>query len=794
MAKPLKEYIKSNLENLAKVPVELQERKNWVCWKLLPIKSGPRNDTVEGGERGTHGTKTRMAKVPVNPRTGSEASVTDAESWGSCVEAINLFGYKSGIMGIGYVFTESDPYCGIDIDDCRDPKTGEIGAWAQELISKLDSYTEVSPSGTGVKIIVKGTIPGPVRRRNKVEMYFDKRYFTITGDSIGPATIEERQEQLDDVYAQVFGKEDVPVVTDKDMQSLTAEPSVKLKVVQSMPDEELIKRASTALNGEKFRLLWAGDIKGYVGESEADAALLMLLAYWTRGDHERMDRLFRMSGLMRPKFDRRQSGRTWGAIEIENAVAKTKNFFDPELEDLWRNDTANSDLFIGLMGTEYTWVEEWKIWLKWNGTHWTRYSSSEVREATRCVSAERGRRAGIMMASDADKSKQEFAWALRTGDSFRRNAIEKLSRDVLIKKSELFDARPLLLACGNGVIDLRTGHLHAGLREDYITRGIPTKYNPDAKCPRFDKFLSEIMKGDEEMVAYLWRVFGYILTGETTERAFFLMHGNGRNGKSTLIDVLQAMMGQYSQAAKFETFLKKTETRSDPRDDIAILAGARLVVAQETDESRTLDTALIKTMSGGDKIVARFLYGMNFEFRPTFKLLLVTNHSPKINESSHALWDRLHFIPFDKRITDKEVDLNLGMKLRAELEGILARAVAGCREWQRDGLQPPPQVVRATEVLREGMDLLGQWLHECCIDHREEGGDKRARHSALYDRYTHWAKDNGYKHPVASITLANYLKEKGYTDYQGTSHVRWWDDITVRDLNQTEMREPGEDI
>lgn len=749
-----KSYSRVKVTSLSAIPEELKELSQWVCWRLESRGEG------------------RLLKVPINPKTAQSAAVDNPETWGTCVEAINCFSTKPSMHGVGFVFTASDSYTGIDIDDCRDPVTGNIGLWAQELIDKLDSYTEVSPSGTGVKIIVTAVLPGSVRRRNKIEMYSEKRYFTITGEVVGDRhEICERQKQLTEVYELAFGN----TATQETAQPATHDDE-KLRRVQAITDEELLKRAGEAKNGEKFERLWGGDLSGYKGESEGDMALLMLLAYWTRGDENRMERLFRASALMRPKFDRRQAGATWGIGEIKKAIAKSRSFYDPDVEQLYRNDTANADLFRGMIDGEYIRVEEWKTWLKWNGVHWQRDADGEVRQATRRVQEERARRSALLMKENNDEAGKEFKWAIDSGNAQRRASIERLSRDMMAQAAETFDNQPLLLACLNGVIDLRSGMLRPGTREDRITRGIGIGYDPQAICPRFDKFLMEIMCGNEEMVAYLWRVLGYVLTGETNERAFFMMHGNGRNGKSTLVETMQSLVGSYSQPARFETFLQKYQTRNDPRDDLAILAGARLVVAQEADESKTLDVSLIKTLSGGDKVVARFLYGLNFSFRPTFKLFLVTNHTPKISESSHALWDRLHYIPFEKRFEEDEIDPRLVFKLIAELPGILARAVTGCIEWQREGLAPPAKVVNAGDTLHESMDLMACWIEECCAIVAEA----KIRHSAIYENYAQWCKKNNFKYPISKHALGEYLHGLKLKDDRRGGNIRWWQGIGLR--------------
>lgn len=771
-----KTYKKLALSNVTNVPQELQNTPQWVAWHLKNAGEG------------------RLAKVPVDAKTGRPAAVNQPETWSTFPVALAYAQGSPTAQGVGFVFCDADPYTGIDIDDCRDPETGALGVWAQEIIDRLDSYTEVSPSGTGVKIIVTAALAGEVHRRNKIEMYSEKRYFTITGEVVQERTeINERQRQVGEVYELAFGGTKQEAVR----PASPTQSDARLAVVQAIRDEELLELARKARNGEKFTSLYdLGSSNGYKGDSEADAGLLMLLAYWTRGDEVRMDRLFRASKRMRAKFDRRQSGSTWGAIEVKRAIARCTAFYDPDVERVHRNDTGNADIFRSLVENEYAWVKEWKTWLGWNGVRWLRAQDTEVREATRKVIEERLARATAQFKINEDDAKAEFKWAIASGEASRRGNMERLARDMLARNSAQFDAQHLLLACTNGVIDLKSGELRSGAREDNITLGVPHAYDPLAKCPRFEKFLREVMLGDEEMVSYLWRVLGYTLTGDTSERAFFILHGVGRNGKSTLIKAIHSVMGEYLTTARFDTFLKKDYNASSPRDDVAMLVGARAVVALESDESKMLDAALIKSLSGGDKIVARKLYGENFAFTPTFKLLLVTNHVPKINESSHALWDRLHLIPFAKRFTENEIDYDLDGKLAAEAPGILARAVAGAVEWLRGGLAPPAKVVSAGEELHEAMDILAPWIDECIV----QVAGARLHRNALFEAYQSWMKAAGHKKMMTKTNLNQALRQRGYEDYRGNGNAFWWKNLGLRAGDKEEQqvsalpqREPGED-
>jgi len=285
--------------DLSKIPPELKDRPQWVCF--------------------------RPDKTPGNPRTGGNAKADDPATWGTFDEAVRYYQtHKSnGIAGIGYEFSAGDPFTGVDLDKCMDPGTGKIEAWAQSEIDLLRSYTEISPSGRGLHILVKGTLPPGSRRKGKTEMYDRGRYFTVTGNHLEgtPTTIEDRQEELEALHREIFGPQ-----APQHPQAATTRPTPTLDV----SDRELIDLARHAANGNKFIALYdRGDWSGYPSNSEATAALLNILVFYCGRDHARVDRLFRHSGLMRDKWDRPQSGSTWGTLEIAKAINRATEFYRP---------------------------------------------------------------------------------------------------------------------------------------------------------------------------------------------------------------------------------------------------------------------------------------------------------------------------------------------------------------------------------------------------------------------------------------------------------------------------------
>ncbi|XGI84778.1 hypothetical protein ACEU6E_10905 (plasmid) [Halorutilales archaeon Cl-col2-1] len=296
--------------NFESIPDELKDRDQWLCWR----------------EEERDGEKT---KIPVNPRKGQGfASTTDPDTWASFDTAQLYYESNSDVDGVGFVFSESDTICGVDLDHCRDPETGDIDDWARDIVDRLDTYTEVSVSGTGLHVLVHGIIPEGGNRKGDVEMYGKARYFTITGETgFGGDTkpVERRQDALKDVHNDyVVDDEEI----DEDTETSDSDP-----VDLDLDDEEIIEKAKNAENGDEFASLWNGSTSGYPSQSEADMALACHLAFWTGGDRHKIDELFRESGLMRDKWDEDRGSQTYGELTIDNALKEVNTYYDPERHD-----------------------------------------------------------------------------------------------------------------------------------------------------------------------------------------------------------------------------------------------------------------------------------------------------------------------------------------------------------------------------------------------------------------------------------------------------------------------------
>jgi putative DNA primase/helicase len=278
------------------IPEELKTLRQWVAWQ------GP--------------------KIPINPISGKNAASNNPETWGTFDHAWEYYEQHKtdGCHGIGFMFSPNDPYTGIDLDKCIDPETGEIESWAKQIIDQMNSYTELSPSGTGVHVLVRGELPPEGNRKGKIEMYSHSRYFTVTGNHFDgtPGTIEQRGAELKVLRAQVFTK-----IENQPLGESASKPPVALS------DQDIITKAKSAANGEKFTKLWQGDHSGHPSQSEADLALCLMLAFWTGKDAERIDRLFRQSGLIRDKWDEKHysDGRTYGQAVVQQAVTKAQEIY-----------------------------------------------------------------------------------------------------------------------------------------------------------------------------------------------------------------------------------------------------------------------------------------------------------------------------------------------------------------------------------------------------------------------------------------------------------------------------------
>jgi len=446
----------------------------------------------------------------------------------------------------------------------------------------------------------------------------------------------------------------------------------------------------------------------------------------------------------------------------------------PETENL--TDLGNARRLVRHHAQDLRYCHPWDKWLIWDGRRWIQDTTGDiVRRAKHSIGALYREAAEV---EDQKERQKLVAHALRSESDSRLRAMIHLAQSEpgIPVLPEDFDANPWLLNVENGTLDLRTGELRSHSRDDLVTKIVAAEYDETASCPQWTAFLERIMGGNEALIAYLQRVVGYTLTGDTREQCLFMLYGTGANGKSTFLETLRALFGDYGQQADFSTFLYSKDDRV--RNDIARLMGRRFVAAIEADAGRRLAEVLVKQLTGGDTIAARFLFKELFEFRPSFKIFLAANHRPSIHGQDHAVWRRIRLIPFEVTIPAEERDRDLLTKLRTELPGILAWAVRGCVEWQHRGLAEPAAVLRATDEYRRDMDVLAAFLEERCVTMPGARGTSKG----LYDAYCAWCQDNA-EEPVSARTFGLRLKDKGFKQAR-TSQTRSWVGIGLVDQYQ----------
>lgn len=442
------------------------------------------------------------------------------------------------------------------------------------------------------------------------------------------------------------------------------------------------------------------------------------------------------------------------ADELERIAAGICRY-PPGGERRHLTEDGNALRFVDRYGEIVRYCDLWGKWLIWDGKRW---AIDEVR-AIEALGADVLRSIYREAANEdeGERRKRIAEWAARSEAAPQLARMLSLVRHRVPARPDDFDGDPWLLTVNNGTLDLRSGELREHRREDRITRLGPVDFDPDASSPRWTQFLERIMAGNRRLIDFLRRVVGYSLTGSTTERCLFILHGSGANGKTTFLETLrEGILGDYALRTPAATLLAKRD--SSIPNDVARLRGARFVTASETEDGRRMAEAFVKDVTGGDTISARFMRAEWFDFRPECKVFLATNHKPTVRGTDDAIWSRIRLIPFEVSIPEHERDPQLRDKLIGEAAGIFAWAVRGCLEWQAGGLQPPDEILQATGSYREEMDVLGAFLVDCCDTSDPEA---EASSADLYRAYKAWCDDAGEK-AVTQTSFGNRLRERGF--------------------------------
>lgn len=739
--------------NYDQIPQEIRDLKQWGLFKLKWVPERQKN-----------------TKIPYNAINGEKAQSNNADTWTTFDQARAELELNKDFDGLSFFFANG--YAGIDIDHVEDDilryRQGDYEEnIVAEFMNATRSYTEISQSGTGIHIIIKGEIPGSRRRKNNIEMYDNGRFFALTGNSFGSSkTISKAN--INALYDRYLAeKKIVPLRTSTDL-----EPN-------NLSEFEIIKKAIDSKSGQNFKaLMYGGWEPLYGSQSEADLALANYLAFWTGRDFGKMDAIFRQSVLYREKWDEKHGKTTYGVATLNKAINDTNNVFtnpehrtvkhynlefmkepDKELPRRSWDDTGEADRVIDQFGDviKYSYIN--KCWYIFNGSYWEVDQSGKIHQLidamTESISKEK-----IEIPEGTEESEEKairkafdkFVKHSRS-NSAKKAVMDELKHRVAVAPSE-FDTDKTLLNVSNGYVDLASGELHNHDIEKMFSKEANVEYSDTASCDEWIKFLDQIFDHNQELIDYVQTAVGYSMTGSIKEQIMFILYGNGRNGKSVFLETISNILGTYAKTIQASSIMVK-QNSGGPNSDIARLAGARLVTSSEPNEGLRMDEGLVKQLTGGDKVVARQLYGKEFEFEPEFKLWLATNHKPIIRGTDDGIWRRIRLIPFTVQIPDDQVDKDLKYKLARESIGILNWAVDGALKWQQHGLHTPEIIKGASEGYRKEMDVISAFIDEMC----DTGEQYQVKSSELYQTYKQWADDNS-QYRMSNTKFGKELTQK----------------------------------
>jgi len=757
----------SGANDYTAVPDDLRDPDKWVCW---------RREDRDGD----------ATKVPVDPSTGDYASATDPDTWASFDRARDVAATRDDVDGIGFVFTDDDTVAGIDVDDCRDAETGSPSDVARDIIDRLDSYTEVSPSGTGYHVYVHGVIPDGRHRHDGVELYDDARFFTVTGDhaDVTPSTVEARPDELRAVHDDYVARDDADDGPTSDTPDPTGDGTHG--GVDGLSDTELIDRATAAEDGDKFERLWNGRTTGYDSHSEADAALCALLAFWTGGDRRRIERLFGKSGLVRDKWRDRPDYRE---RTIDFVLQHVGDTYDP---DAGNDPDVPTDLSVTVTppdpdrdgGIDVTLcpaeVAAWAGLGEDEGV-------SDLNDRQKAASAwallkesdryhVRVRRDnGSLWAYDDGVWKPTGERALRhagrqaVGDmNFGSNVVSELEAqargDPTVEvNADDFGLDPGFIAVKNGLVNLEAAADGAGddtlrpLRpDDYALTRLPVEYDPNAGYDRWADYVDEW--AEDGRADALQEYVGYCLhVGAMPIHRALLLVGSGANGKGTFLSVVRALLGDDN------TTSIELQTLANEKDAVADFYGS-LANIDDDLSARKLGNGIgmFKKLVGGDRVRARHLYEDGFEFRATGKHLYAANEVPNVNvpDDDEAFWRRWVLVEFPNHYPPSQRDPTLRDELTAPdvLSGVLNWAIVAWDRLLEQGYFTDED--RLPHTKRERWQAWGEsvdtFISEC-VD-RDTDADRITTTDA-HRRYAAWCREHGHD-PVGQRKFTNKLKQE----------------------------------
>lgn len=724
---------------------ELKAQKQWVNWNYkgntkIPLSS---HNTKTGTNKEYQNTWTTFEEVKANTKTN----------------------------GIGLILTNG--ICGIDIDkrDLNDTIT-------QDIFELMDTYTEYSPSGNGFHLLFTvdmNKIPDDLKSKyylknphNKIECYISdltNRYFTFTENVIINKPINERTEQLLIFLEKYMKRKSTTIGTDssEDLESSC---------------NSIIDIISKTEQAEKFNSLYfKGDTSLYNDdESSADMALCSILAFYCGEDFDLIDKLFCKSKLYRTKWDRQdyKFNTITKAIEFCNGnfyrnginfrlLDKLKKLSPEKRYSL--NDIGMSELFTDIYKSQIRYNVSAKQWYFFNGKVWIEDTGSMV---TLQKMKELSKTLIVYGSSIIDENirKGFVGFVNKLGSLKSREIIVRDSRDKMFINQTDFDKNKDLFNCQNGTLNLKTIEFTQHNPNDLLSKISNVVYDPKSQCPTFKNFINEVMEDNQNKIDFLQTIFGYSLTCDNSQETCFILYGpSSRNGKSTLIDTISYMLGDYATTTMPETLsIKKWKDSSKATSDIARLDGCRLLNIAEPPQQMIIDSALLKTLSGKDKITARPLYREPFEFYPYFKLFINTNYLPIIDDNTIFASNRVNVITFNRHFTLKERNPHLkdDLKKQDEISGIFNWCLEGLKKYTEVGLNIPNEVIQDTKVYELSNDKLNHFIMQEMIE-----SDENVTLADVYYRYCQWCRKNNLPR-LSKAEIKNKFKDRNLFAEQAT--------------------------
>lgn len=767
--------------NYANIPLELKRLKHWVCWGDARLDF----ENMSKEER-------RKQKLPKNPHTGGNAMTNNSETWGTFLEAYSAL-QKYKFKGLGFMLGEG--YFGVDLDNCDNELK-------MEFVDTLQSYSEYSMSGNGIHIICKGTLPEGQRRKGNIEMYEKERYFIMTGNKINNNPIVDCTDKIKPLHTKYLYtpiKVTTPTILDYEVNT-----EIDMLDIGLEKDPKLAE-------------LWYSTPSGSGGnESETDLALIAKIAYWCNNDFNAIKNRFlespyysRKDNYHRAKIDNRDDYLTntinkaiyssYSTAIVDNTkfkqelqnkqnlgeikrIMETTETYDEETGEIKKvyenNDTGNAKRLVDKYGHLIRYNTDNNCWYIYDGKRWKVDDTLEIKRLADLIIEDV--KSDFINVNDKSEMKE-------LAKNYDRLTSSK-GKECMIKESQHlqgipvlnadFDRDNMMLNVNNGVVDLRDGKIYDHNSDMNLSKIVRINYDPNATCPRWLQFLEEIFLGDKELIEWVQKSVGYSLTGSTKEQCMFFCYGEGSNGKSVFLDTIKNVVGSYGLNTQPETVMTKKKDVTELGADVARLKGARFVSTVETNQGARLNESLIKQMTGEDDLVARFLYGKPFEFKPEFKIWMATNHRPVIIGTDNGIWRRVKLIPFKATFSGSQIDKDLKNKLTRELSGILNWAVEGCIKWQKEEYTTPSSVEMSTKEYRKEMDVLEKFIEEV-IEIKEPFHNYRTKASDLFRAYKGWAKENNQYKDMNNTVFGREMSKKFEKIKANSGTV--YKDITIRE-------------